>query len=364
MKTTLTFILCVFSAWAQAQTAGPLAGSEFTNLSCGGQQTWSSETNLTASDNSYALIGNIPGPAGSFSDYIVATGFNFDLPDGVTVHGIRVDMERSDPNQLTADYMVQIVKGGMVTGNNQASGTLFPTSDGSISYGGPTDLWVESFSYNDIDNNNFGVAIAVRRMSDSGITDGRIDHILITVYYSFSTLPVQLVSFTASRNNETVKVDWNTETESEIAEYVVERSPDGRNFSFLNSMAAKNQAGSRYSITDFRPVPGNSYYRLKIREQNGSVKYSGIATISLATASDFKISPSPWSPGQDLFIANPAKEKLSVHFFNEKGEKLAEGSTDSRNLPTAGLARNKGVVYYKVFDQANRMISKGNILIL
>ena len=363
MKTTFTLILCAFSVWAQAQNAGPLAGSEFTNLSCGGQQTWSNEMNLSTSDNSYALIGNIPGPAGSFSDYIVATGFNFDLPDGVTVNGIRVDMERSDPNQITADYMVQIVKGGMVTGNNMAGGTLFPVSDGSISYGGPTNLWGESFSYKDIDNNNFGVAISVRRMSDLGITDGRIDHIQITVYYSFSTLPVQLSSFTASRNNETVRVDWNTETESEIAEYVVERSSDGRNFSFLNSLASKNQPGSRYSITDFRPVPGNSYYRLRIRELNGSIKYSGVATISLATASDFKISPSPWSPGQDLFIANPAKEKLSVHFFNEKGEKLGEGSTNSRDVPTGNLAMNKGVVYYKVFDQANRMVSKGNIMV-
>jgi hypothetical protein len=363
MKTTFTFILCAISLFSQGQSAGPFAGSEFGNVSSGGQQTWTNEANISSSDNSYALIGNIPGPAGSYSDFIVATGFNFDLPDGVTVQGIKVDMERSDPNQITADYMVRIVKGGTVAGTNLASGTLFPATDGTISYGGPAELWGESISYKDIDNNNFGVAVSVRRMSDIGVTDGRIDHIQITVYYSFTTLPVQLVMFNATRSNETVRVDWNTETESGIAEYVLERSADGRSFQFLNSVASRNQAGSRYSITDFRPFPGTSYYRLKIREQDGSIKYSSVASISISAAEDFRVSPSPWSAGQELFVSNPRKEKLSIHFFNEKGEKLAETSTQSRQVPTPNLGNNKGVVYYKVFDQEKRMVSKGNILV-
>ncbi len=363
MKTTFTLALLCSFVFVQAQPAGPLNGTQFTNLSCGGVKTWSNEGNLSASDNIYAQIGNIPGTAGSFSDYIVSTGFNFDLPDGVSILGVKVDVERSDPNLITSDYMVRLVKGGAVTGINQAGGTPFPAADAYISYGGAEDLWGESLSFKDIENNDFGVAISVRRLSDLGVSDGRIDHIRITVYYSFLTLPVQIEAFTATKNNEVVKLDWKVATESSIAEYVVERSADSRNFKMINSLAAKNAPGTKYSLTDFRPFPGISYYRLRIREENGTIKYSTIASINLSTLSDLKISPSPWAKGQELFISNPHNEKLLISFFNEKGEKIGEASTDSRIVPSGSLQKHKGVVYYQVTDAGNLLVTKGNFLV-
>ncbi len=363
MKTTFTLILLFPFIFAEAQPAGPLNGTQFTNLSCGGSKTWSNESNLSSSDDVYAQIGNIPGTAGSFSDYLVATGFNFDLPDGVSILGVKVDVERSDPNQVTSDYMVRMVKGGVVTGANQAGGTPFPVADAYISYGGAEDLWGESLSYKDVENNDFGVAISVRRLTDAGFTDGRIDHIRITVYYSFLTLPVQIESFSATKNNEVVKLDWTVATESSIAEYVIERSSDSRNFKMINSIAARNISGSRYSLTDFRPIPGVSYYRIRIREENGTVKYSTIASVNLSSYSDLKISPSPWTKGQDLFIANPNNERLHISFFNEKGEKIGEVSTDSRIVPASALQKQNGIIYYQVTDAGNMLVTKGSFLV-
>lgn len=363
MKTTFTLVLLFSFVFVQAQPAGPLNGTQFTNLSCGGSKTWSNEANLSSSDNVYAQIGNIPGTAGSFSDYVVATGFNFDLPDGVSILGVKVDVERSDPNLITSDYMVRMVKGGVVTGVNQAGGTAFPATDAYISYGGAEDLWGESLSFKDVENNDFGVAISVRRLTDAGLTDGRIDHIRITVYYSFFTLPVQIESFSATKNNEVVKLDWSVATESSIAEYVVERSADSRNFKMINSVAAKNISGSRYSLADYRPLPGISYYRIRIREENGTVKYSLIASINLSTLSDLKISPSPWSKGQELFIANPNNEKLQISFFNEKGEKIGEAFTESRIVPSGSLQKQNGIIYYQVSDAGNMLVTKGSFLV-
>ena len=131
----------------------------------------------------------------------------------------------------------------------------------------------------------------------------------------------------------------------------------------IHSVAPKNIAGSRYSVADYRPLPGTSYYRVRIREDNGSIKYSSIASVNSTTLPDLKISPSPWSKGQDLFISNPDNEKLQISFFNEKGEKIGEASTSSRIVPTGALQKHKGLVYYQVSDAGNMPVSKGSFLV-
>ncbi len=43
-------------------------------------------------------------------------------------------------------------------------------------------------------------------------------------------LPVRLTSFNASEENFGTKLVWNTEEESGIVSYVIEKSTDGKNF--------------------------------------------------------------------------------------------------------------------------------------
>lgn len=364
MKTTIFLgILVCCSSLLGAQSLGPNSGSQSSNYSIGGQQSWSNETNIVASDDVYAEIGNIPGTTGSFSEYLLVSGFNFDLPDGVTVFGVQVDIERSDPNQLTSDYSVRLVRGNIFSLEDKSTGTPFPSTDAYQSYGGSTDCWGDEISYKDIDNNDFGVAIAVQRNGNSGLTAGRIDNIRVTVYYSFVTLPVTLQSFSAVRQNEAVKVSWTTATESDIKNYTVERSLDARTYTDLRTVSSYNTPGSNYQVTDERPLPGLSYYRLKILEEDGQFKYSPVVSVFLSTASDMRISPSPWSGGSELFIANPGKEKLTVRFYNSNGESIAQAVTDTRVVPSLALAKTKGLVYYKVFDGYNRLLSTGNLMV-
>src|SRR5678810_319932 len=86
MKSFMFLCAVLFMGIAvNAQTAGPLSGSSFFNFAIGGsKQSWVNAGNVAASDNVYATFGNISGPVGGYTDYLVVKGFGFAIPAGAT----------------------------------------------------------------------------------------------------------------------------------------------------------------------------------------------------------------------------------------------------------------------------------------
>ncbi len=282
MKPKFLLCLCPFIFMnLSAQFAGPENARTFSNADLPGfSQQWTDITNVQLDDESYATFGNLPGTAGSHTDYLIVTDFGFLIPVGTIISGIKVEVNCSDSNSRTSDYSVRIVKTGSITGEEKATGTPYPAVDNYISYGGSNDLWGETWDYKFIDDNQFGVAIAAQRNTNDDLrTAGRVDNIRITVYYTFTTLQVSLTSFTATVQNKTVQLNWKTTSENNISNYYAERSADGRNFNTLTSIQGLNVPGASYSYNDNYPLSGVSYYRLNIKGMAGYQKYSQIVSV-------------------------------------------------------------------------------------
>lgn len=162
-------------------TYGPLPGGTFASDSSIGAVAITNPGNALVSDNSYATSILLTG---QISNYLKVTNFGFKIPSDATIKGITVSIERSS-NTLngTHDNSVKLVKGGTATGNDKASGTLWPTSDGTVTYGSSTDLWGLTLTSNDVNASNFGVVIAA--IADLAST-ARVDYVSITVYYTGS----------------------------------------------------------------------------------------------------------------------------------------------------------------------------------
>ena len=93
-------------------------------------------------------------------------------------------------------------------------------------------------------------------------------------------MPVTLTSFDARWKNTTAQLDWQVADESSIERYGIERSADGNKFSALGIVAATNTHGNHnYTYLDASPLPGTNYYRLRIEEAGGNIRYSAIATL-------------------------------------------------------------------------------------
>ncbi len=362
---TICLICCgfLFSLRLSAQESGPNSGTTFsTSPIVGSSQTWTDVDMVDNSDDKWAVFGDIPGPIGSYTDYLVVTNFGFSIPSGTVIYGITVYIERSDPSLHTTDYSIRIIKSGLIGGAERASGLSYPSSDAIQTYGGSNDLWGQTWSYKDITNEDFGIAVAVQRNS-AGTMAGQIDNIRITVNYGFITLPVTLRSFNVVKENKSVLVSWKAETEFNMDHYAVERSSDGRNFTSLTNIACNNGSNTTYQYRDQSPLAGKSYYRLDMKEISGADKYSKVVPVSFDKNNLVTLSPSPWTAGLELFITNPVKETLTIRFYSGAGQLLGKTSTSTNLVKMPGLSDTKGMVYFKVMDQYNQLKGSGSLLI-
>ncbi|MCX7779009.1 MAG: fibronectin type III domain-containing protein [Patescibacteria group bacterium] len=175
--------LFVLPKTALAATVGPNNGSSFTNESTVGTINWSYPEKVKTSDNQKAeaeLNNN------EVSHYLKVTGFNFNIPDGSIINGIKVEVERSaeDDNHIK-DYSARIVKDGIISGDNKAKTNFWEKNEIYVSYGSENDLWGLTWTKDDINNPNFGFVFSAKKeTTKGGKIKAKIDHIRITIYYS------------------------------------------------------------------------------------------------------------------------------------------------------------------------------------
>lgn len=128
------------------------------------------------------------------------------------------------------------------------------------------------------------------------------------------TFPVLLLDFqvTATSQHKAL-ITWQTGSETNTREFVVERSIDGRFFSTIAIVAAIG-SNSTYGLEDNNPAKGINYYRLKIIDKDGSFEYSDVKKISLSQILAY-LAPNPVAIGAEatLYIADGnTKTKISI----------------------------------------------------
>ncbi len=121
-------------------------------------------------------------------------------------------------------------------------------------------------------------------------------------------LPLQLLSFTAQRNNETNLLKWSTADEINTDHFEIQRSNNGKDFSaigYIQSLS-NGKIKNNYQYTDNRPLKAVNYYRLKMVDKDGKYSYSTIKSINNASSFDVTLYP------------NPVKSNLILGFVSEK----------------------------------------------
>lgn len=121
---------------------------------------------------------------------------------------------------------------------------------------------------------------------------------------SDNPLPVELTSFTAKKVENTVLLEWVTESEINNDYFTIERSNDSFDFKPLVSVPGAGNSNStlNYATVDYTPLRGISYYRLKQTDFDGTEKSFQTITIN----NNFEID------GQLTIFPNPARPE----FFN------------------------------------------------
>ncbi|MFH0864555.1 MAG: T9SS type A sorting domain-containing protein [Bacteroidota bacterium] len=95
------------------------------------------------------------------------------------------------------------------------------------------------------------------------------------------TLPVELTDFTAIADDEGVNIAWQTASETNNDFFTIEKSTDG--LTFVNTAVVDGAGNSNslqnYSVKDYYPYDGVSYYRLKQTDYDGQYSYSSVVAV-------------------------------------------------------------------------------------
>jgi hypothetical protein len=132
-------------------------------------------------------------------------------------------------------------------------------------------------------------------------------------------LPVEMSAFYAKRTKSNVVLNWQTESELNTREFIVQRKT-GNEFVDIATVSAANRAtGSNYSFTDINTSRTTSQYRLKIVDLDARFSNSETRSVKgLDANSDFSIYPNP-STGNAKVTITDISEPTDVQVIDNAG---------------------------------------------
>jgi hypothetical protein len=147
-------------------------------------------------------------------------------------------------------------------------------------------------------------------------------------------LPVTLTGFQGEFKANQVDLSWNTMMEKDIDHYEVYRSADGLNFDQIGSLPSQMTINTsayelQYNFTDPSPLPGTSYYRIKVIGKDGYVNQSPVVMIANKTIEGVKIFPTLVQSNTVFVETDKALRSAKLEFFDLSGKKISESNWES-----------------------------------
>ena len=155
-----------------------------------------------------------------------------------------------------------------------------------------------------------------------------------TVFEKFVVLPVQLTSFTVTNVNcSTIKLNWQTASEINSKEFVIEQSIDGVNFIDIGSLPAKGNSSIIVNYTFSQNIYSNGryYIRLKQIDIDGKINYSKIISTDINCLDNkYSVYPNP-TKGQVSIIGLTNYAGIQLKLFDINGKLIKMWYTISNN---------------------------------
>lgn len=190
------------------------------------------------------------------------------------------------------------------------------------------------------------------------------DLLLEIDYIGFSpstTLPVSLINFTATKQNNGIQLNWVTASEKDNSHFDILRSGDGTVFEKISSVAGHGNSSEirNYSFTDPNPLPGTNYYQLNQIDIDGKSSKSEIRAVNSGIRNaDFAVFADNGNIKVAAFLASTGKASLVL--TDVSGRKAFEESyslSKGQNLLNISTANLKTGIYVATLSSAGEAVS-------
>ncbi len=171
-------------------------------------------------------------------------------------------------------------------------------------------------------------------------------------------LPVSLISFKASKQSNSVRLNWTTASEKDNSYFNVLRSGDDQKFVNIGKINGNGttEATKAYSLTDYKPLAGANYYKLTQTDFNGDSKEVGEVQHLQFDLSNTSLAVIQQEDQSVKAILTAAKaDQATVIIYNTSGNTLYQTKLNINsgvNQIVAPVSLSKGVYILKIKTQS------------
>lgn len=184
------------------------------------------------------------------------------------------------------------------------------------------------------------------------------------VTMSYTSVPVELTSFTGIVQDNGVLLNWTTATELNNKGFEVERSSAAQSWEKIGFVSGNGSTTEpqAYSYLDETVTNGTFKYRLKQVDFSGTFEYSPEIEVDVDfTPSNFELSqnyPNPFNPSTTIQFQLPEASDVSIVIFDMLGQKVkslfsenvqaGSYSVDWNGINDYGIKMSSGSYIYRM----------------
>lgn len=147
-------------------------------------------------------------------------------------------------------------------------------------------------------------------------------------------LPIELISFDATANQNQVDLSWITGSEKNNDFFTIERTVDGIAYEEVARIEGQGNSSSKtsYEYTDARPLSGISYYRLKQTDFNGESEVFEVKSVNIERGELVSnVYPNPTAFNKTTVFIAQTNANVTVNVRNILGQILFSKEVDSKS---------------------------------
>jgi len=184
-------------------------------------------------------------------------------------------------------------------------------------------------------------------------TEGIWGLVTIDTFNINSVLPVTLLQFTATKQNNTSLLKWLTTNEVNNSHFIIEKSINGIVFAPLANVPAAQQTSvqNNYSYADVNPANGLNYYRLQQVDKDGKHTYSNIVQLMFnSVAGKIQVFPNPAT--SDINFSFPSTQRnILINLYDGSGKHIMRKSLTAQRVMQLNIAQlARGTYTFTITD--------------
>ena len=303
---------------------------------------------------------------------------------GINTYGTAAVAPVISRNKIYGNWWGVTIQIG-VTGQPGANPNLGNLDNADTTDNGLNNIYgnIQGTNIYDLYNNTHDLIYA--QNNDWGVYDSLLieDHIfhfaddstlgLVKFMPFAASIPVELTSFSARIIDGNTILNWTTATELNNSGFQIERkiykanSEGWENIGFVKGNGTSTEI-HKYTFADVNPVEGNSSYRLKQIDFDGTYEYSNVVEVINNTIVDFSLEqnfPNPFNPNTKISWQSPISGNQTLIIYDVLGNEVAKPVNEFKsagkyeiNFDASELS--SGIYFYKVavgkFAETKKMI--------